>query len=101
MPFGDHSHAHQLERRKGAVAFVQVRHARRDAQRFEGPHAADAEQQLLPDAHALVAAVQARGQLAIFRLVALDVRIEQQQRVAADRQLPDVRAQSCRYASRS
>ena len=57
--------------------------------RRERPDAADAEQQLLADADALVAAVQARRQLAILRLVALDVRVEQQQRVAADRHLPD------------
>ena len=41
--------------------------ARRDAHRAERPHAADAEQQLLADADALVAAVEPRGQLAIFR----------------------------------
>ena len=67
----------------------------------ERADAADAEQQFLPDADALVAAVEPRGQLAVLGLVALDVRVEQQQRVAADRQLPDARARSCRSASRS
>ena len=65
--------------------------AGRDAQRGERPHAADAEQQLLADADALVAAVEPRRQLAILGLVAVDVRVEQQQRVAADRELPDAR----------
>ena len=74
-----------------AVAFVQVSDAGRDAERRERAHAADAEQQLLADADALVAAVEPRGQLAIFGLVAFDVRVEQQQRVAADGELPDAR----------
>ena len=89
--FGLHPLAHQLERGERAVAFVEVHDARRDAQRRERPHAADAEQQLLADADAIVAAVEPRGQLAILGLVALDVRVEQQQRVAPDRQLPDAR----------
>ena len=73
------------------MPFVQVQDARRDAQRRERADAADAEQQLLADADALVAAVEPRGQLAVLRLIAFDVRVEQQQRVAADRQLPDAR----------
>ena len=89
MPSRLHPLADQLERRKRAVPFVQVHDARRDAQRRERAHAADAEQQLLADADALVAAVEPRRQLAILGLVAVDVRVEQQQRVAADRQLPD------------
>ena len=99
--FGGHPLAHELERGERAVALVQVQDAGRDAQRRQRAHAADAEQQLLPDADALVAAVEPRRQLAILGLVAVDVRVEQQQRVAADRQLPDARARSCRSASRS
>ena len=99
--FGGHALPHELERGEGAVAFVQMHDARRDAERCERADAADAEQQLLADADALVAAVEPRRQLAIFRLVALDVGIEQQQRAAADRQLPDARRRSCRCASRS
>ena len=86
---GDHSLPHELERGERAVSLVEVQHAGRDAQRGKRAHAADAEQQLLADADALVAAVEPRRQLAIFGLVAVDVRIEQQERVAADRQLPD------------
>jgi hypothetical protein len=50
-----------------------VRDARRDAERLQCADAADTEQQLLPDANAVVAAVKARGQLAILRQVAIDV----------------------------
>ena len=66
--------------------------ARRNAHRREHTDAADAEQQFLTDAHAIVAAVQPRRQLAILGLIALDVRVEQQQRVPPDGQLPDARA---------
>ena len=88
---GLHPLPHQLERRERAVPFVEMHDAGRDAERRERAHAADAEQQFLADAHAAVAAVEARGQLAVLRAVALDVRIEQQQRVAADGELPDPR----------
>ena len=59
--------------------------------RRQRAHAADAEQQFLPDPDAVVAAVETRRQLAIFGAVAVDVRIEQQQCVAAHGQLPDAR----------
>ena len=50
---------------KPAVAFVQVKYARRDAHGFERTEAAYAEQQLLPDASARITAIEARGQLAV------------------------------------
>ena len=65
--FGLHPLADQLERGERAVPFVEVDDAGRDAQRVERAHAADAEQQLLADADAIVAAVEPRGQLAILR----------------------------------
>ena len=80
-----HPLADELERGEGAVSFVQVQYAGCDAKRRERADAADAEQQLLADADALVAAVEPRRQLAILGLVAVDVRIEEEQRVAADR----------------
>ncbi len=86
-----HALADDLERGEGAVSLVEVQHARRDAERGERAHAADAEQQFLPDADPVVAAIEPRGQLAIFGQVAFDVRIEQEQRIAADRQLPHAR----------
>ncbi len=89
--FDDHALADELERGERAVALVEMEHARRDAERRERADAADAEQQFLPDPDAVVAAVEPRRQLAILGLVALDVRVEQQQRVAADRELPHAR----------
>ena len=91
MPSVLHPPSHQLQHGKRAVSLVEVHHARRDAERRERLHAADAEQQLLPDAHALVTAVQPRRQLAVFRAVAFDVRVEQQERVAAHGDPPHAR----------
>ena len=91
MPSALHALTHQLERGERTVPFVQMNDAGRDAQRVKGAHAADAEQQLLPDAHAAVAAVESGGELAVFGPIALDVGVEQQQRAAADGQLPDAR----------
>ena len=67
-----------------------------DAERVERFDAADSEQQLLPDPDAFVASIQPRGELAILGPVAVDVRIEQQQRVAAHRQFPDTRRDGSR-----
>ena len=86
MPLGRHPLADHLQPGEGAVPFVQVEHARVDAQRLQRADAADAQQQLLADAHAVVAAVEPRRQLAVLGLVALDVGVEQQQRVAPDRE---------------
>ncbi len=95
--FDIHPAAHELQRRECAVPFVQVDDARHDAKRAERLDATDTEKQLLPDSNAFVPAVQTRGELAILRAVPLDVRIEQQQHVAADCDPPD----ACRNWSRS
>ena len=98
---GLHAPPDQLEHRERAVPLVQMHDAGRDAQRGERAHAADAEQQFLADADAVVAAVEPRRQLAIFGLIAVDVRVEQQQRAAPDGQLSRRARRSCRCASRS
>ncbi len=64
-------------------------YARHDAQGRERFDAADAQHQLLADARAMIAAVQAAGQFAIFRAVAFDIAIEQVQLHAADVHQPD------------
>ncbi len=97
-PSSSMRHANRFEHGETAVSFVQVQHARRDAHRLQRAKTADAEQQLLPDAHAPVAAVEARRQLAIFRSIAFDVGIEQQQIAASDFHAPDFgadRAAAC------
>ncbi len=81
--------SHDLERGERAVPLVEVKDARRDAQRRERADSANAKEQLLANAHALVATVQACGQLPILRLVAVDVRIEQEERGPADGHPPD------------
>jgi hypothetical protein len=76
-----------------AVAFVQVDDPGVDAERGEGAHPANPEQQFLTDADSAVTAVEARGELAIFRLIAFDIGVEEQQGAATDRQLPYPREQ--------
>ena len=63
------------------------------AQRADAAHA---QQQLLADADALVAEVEARRELAVLVGVAVDVGVEQQEPVAPDRDLPDLRAAASR-----
>src|SRR5262245_20998880 len=86
--FVDHALADQFERSEGAVAFVEMDDARADAKGLERTNAADAEQQLLAIADALVAPVEPRGQFAILRGIAVYVRIEEQQRIAPHRDSP-------------
>ena len=92
--FAVHAAANELERGERAVPLVEMDDAGRDAERGERLDAADAEQQLLPDADTVVAAVESGGQLAILGTVALDVGVEQQQRRPA-------RPPSARRARRS
>ena len=84
-----HALANDFERGEGAVAFVQVVDARHDAERAKRFDAADAEHEFLADAGAHVAAVEARGEVAILQAVAFDIAIEQVQRHAADLHQPD------------
>ena len=65
-----HPLADGLERGEGAVPFVQMIHAGRDAQGLQRPHAAHAGHQFLADARAVVAAVEPGGQFAVLGAVA-------------------------------
>ena len=89
--FERHAVAHELQGGKRAVPLVQMKDARSDPHGVQRAHAADAKQQFLPDPHAVVAAVEPRRQLTVLRAVSLDVRIEQEEGVPADSQLPDTR----------
>ncbi len=72
-----HHLTNDFERSERTVTFVQVIHARRDAERLERLDAADAKDDFLANARALVAAVQAARQLAVLGAVAFDVAVEQ------------------------
>ena len=72
------------------MAFVEVIDAGIDAEGADRFDAADAEHELLANAGPLVAAVEARGELAVLRAVAVDVAIEQVQVHAADVHQPDL-----------
>ncbi len=85
--------ARQLERGERGVALVEVHDAGLDAERVQRPHAADAEQQVLAQAHVGVAHVEARGDPAVGDVVLRPVGVEQQQRHAAHVDPPDLRDQ--------
>jgi hypothetical protein len=83
--------AGELERDERGVALVEVHDARLDPHRLQRAHAADAEQHVLGQARVLVADVQARGDPARGLGVLGPVRVEQEQRHAADVHAPDLR----------
>jgi hypothetical protein len=90
--------AHPLDAEEAGVALVGVEHlglglAGERRVRADGPHAADAEQQLLVQAVVAAAAVEPVGDLALGLGVELDVGVQQQQRHAADLRPPDLRVQ--------
>ncbi len=85
-----HPLANGFQRGEYTVPFVQMIHPRRDAQRRQRLHAADAQHQFLANTGAMVAAVQPAGQLAILGAVPFDVAIEQIQVHAADVHQPDL-----------
>src|SRR5208282_4984757 len=93
-----HATANRLENCEAAVAFVQMKHSRRDAHGSECTEAAHAQQKFLAYAGAAIAAIEARGEIAIFRRIALHIRIQQKKIAPSDLRTPDLgadRAASC------
>ena len=85
-----HEGADALERQEGRVAFVHVADAGLDAQGVEGPEPANAEQDLLADAHFPVAAVEVGGDLPVLGAVDFQVGVQQVERHAAHLGGPDL-----------
>ena len=90
--------ADALDAQEAGVALVHVEHLGRGqaldfGERADGPHAADAGQDLLLDPVFLVAAVEPVGDAAQIVLVLRDVGIQQQQRNSAHLRDPDARPQ--------
>src|ERR1035438_7324831 len=85
-----HAIVDRFKQCESAVAFIQVEHTRRDAHGLEGAEASDAQQNLLADARAAVAAIQPRGEQAVFRAVAVHIRVKQEQVAAANLHAPDL-----------
>ena len=95
---GLHLGADHLQAGEGAVPLIQMDHGRGNPHRVQGSDAADAQQQLLPDAHAGVAPVEARGQGAVRLVVLRDVGVHQQEGRAADLDPPDLGVQGADVA---
>ena len=83
-----HELADPLEAEEPGVALVGVEHLGVDAERVEGAHAADAEEDLLAEAVLGLAAVEPVGDGAQVGGVLLDVGVEQVQRHPTDLGLP-------------
>ena len=69
-----------LEQEKGRVSFVRMKDAGSNSEPGEHSHAADPENHLLFDTRLLIAAVESRGQLAVPRLVLLNIGVHQVER---------------------
>ena len=72
------------------MAFVHVEGGRRDAERAQQAHAADAQQHFLHDPRGAVAAINAVGQVAEMLLVLRQIRVQQIERHAPDIHAPDL-----------
>jgi len=86
-----HQHADPLQAQEGRMPLVHVVDVRGDAQGFQGPHPADAEEDLLANPHFLVAAVELAGDLAVLGGVLRHVGVEQIQRHPPHPHAPDLR----------
>ena len=89
QPFFLHPAGDGFEHCKSAVTFVQMQHAGRYAHSLQRAESTDPEQQLLANAHAAVAAIQARSEFAVLGSITLDIRIKKQQVAPAHLHPPD------------
>ena len=95
-----HAVTNRFQHGKSAVAFVQMQNAGRDAHGPERAETSDAQQQFLADADARIAAIETRGEFAVFGMIAFNVGVEQKQIAASHLHAPDFRAQGGRCGSR-
>ncbi|OQC35019.1 MAG: hypothetical protein BWX66_01729 [Deltaproteobacteria bacterium ADurb.Bin058] len=70
-------HAKALQAQKGGVSFIHVINCRSQPQSTQGPNAADAKDNLLPDAHFTVAPVQGRSDIAKMHRVFINICVQQ------------------------
>ena len=91
-----HASANGLQCGKNRVALIEMVHARHDPHRANGLHSADTQHQFLTDANTRVAAIETAGELAIIRLVAFDIGVEEIEAHATHGHLPDLRKQRAR-----
>ncbi len=82
--------ARSLGEQEGGVALVQVPHGRRQSQRPDGAHSANAEDELLVEPHLATADVQDVGDRAIGPVILRCVRVQKEHRHATDLGAPDI-----------
>ena len=81
--------ANAFEAEETGVAFVGVKHLQRNADRLQGAHAADTQQDFLADAVLFTTAVEAIGDGPAIGVVVVDVGIHQVERDAPNLCSPD------------
>ena len=89
-PFLRDMKADALEREKGRMAFVHVKHFGVNPERGQNFDPADAKHDLLPHPHFEIAAVKLGGDAPIFRGVLGNVGIEKVKAHSPDVELPDL-----------
>ena len=88
--FAGDQHPDPLQPKEGGVAFVHMENRRLEAHGIQGLHPADAENDLLPDPHVMVAAVELVGDVPVIRGVGGKVCVEQEQAGQTDPDLPNL-----------
>ena len=83
-----HSLPRALEAEEGDVSLVHVPHGRREAERAQGPHAADAEDDLLGEAHLAAAYIEDARDRPVGGVVQGDVGVQHQDGHQPDLRLP-------------
>ncbi len=86
----DNVEANALEREKGRVPFVHVKHFRFDAERAERFDAANPEHDLLPHPHFQIAAIKLSGDQSVLGVVFRSVAIEKVKADPAHLELPNL-----------
>ena len=81
--------ADALDRAEEAVALVEVKDTRIKTERAQGPHATDAEHDLLTEAPVGLGHVEPVGDVAEVERVGLQIGVEQEERHPADLGAPD------------
>ena len=89
-----HSFTHDFDRNKTTVSFVQMVDSGIDAKCPQSLDAANTDYQLLSDAGPLVTTIQSTGQFAIFRAIALDIAVQQEESDTTNLNFPNFGEQS-------
>ena len=89
--FPGHQHPDPLQPQECRVPLVHVKNRRLDAHRVECPHPTDAQHDLLPHPHVVVAPVQLVGDVPVILRIGPKIGVEEEQAGQADPHFPNLR----------